>query len=80
MIKYYGIECELYEHYFTNYDGPYLKIKSSKDLEKAYSRGFECMGYPDEVMKEITREEFEIIKKTDDKYENEGSDTYKRKY
>lgn len=63
MVKYKGIVCELYEHYFTDSDGPYLKVKFSSDLERAYELGFKCLGYPDEVMKEITREEFERFKK-----------------
>ena len=67
MVKYKGMVCELYEHYLTDGDGPYLKITSPDDLKKAHAEGFECMGYPDEVMKQITREEFEILKKKEKK-------------
>lgn len=65
MVKYRGMDCELYEHYFTDDDGPYLRITSPRDIEKAYKCGFECMGYPDEVMKEISRADFDAFKKTD---------------
>ncbi len=67
MVKYKGMDCELYEHYFTGGDGPYLRIVSPDDLTKAYAEGFECMGYPDEVMKSITREEYQFFKKKEKK-------------
>lgn len=52
-IIYHGIPCEIIEDYCRPGDGPYLKIRSSEDIDKAYSLGFTCMGYPDEIMKKV---------------------------
>ncbi len=61
-IIYEDMICELIENYYKPGDGPYLKITSPADIDKAYSLGFTCMGYPNEVMKKLTREEFEKLK------------------
>lgn len=60
-IIYQGIPCEIIEDYLCPGDGPYLKIRSSEDIDKAYCLGFTCMGYPDEVMKRVSREELGLI-------------------
>ena len=52
-INYHGISCEIIEDYLRPGDGPYLKIRSSEDIDKAYRLGFTCMGYPDEIMKKV---------------------------
>ncbi len=52
-IIYHGIPCEIIEDFLCPGDGPYLKIKSADDIDKAYSLGFTCMGYPDEIMKKV---------------------------
>ena len=38
-------------------------ITSSDDIEKAYSLGFTCIGYPTEIAKEISIEEYESLAK-----------------
>ena len=59
LIIYHGILCEIIEDYLCPGDGPYLKIKSAEDIGKAYGLGFNCMGYPDEIMKRVNREEID---------------------
>ncbi len=56
-LYYEGMLCEVIDEYMAPGDGPYLKIKSSADIDKALSLGFTCMGYPDEIMKRVTEEE-----------------------
>lgn len=56
-LCYEGMLCEVIDEYMALGDGPYLKIKSSADIDKALSLGFTCMGYPDEIMKKVTVEE-----------------------
>ena len=58
-IIYHGIPCEIIEDYLCPGDGPYLKIRSSDYIDKAYSLGFTYMGYPDEIMKRVKREEID---------------------
>ena len=58
-IIYQGITCEIIKDYLRPGDGPYLKIRSSDDIDKAYSLGFTCMGYPDEIMKKIDEDEIQ---------------------
>ena len=60
-VIYNGIPCELIENYYAEGDGPYLKIVSGKDVDRAYALGFSCMGYPDEVMLKISEEETEKL-------------------
>lgn len=59
IVYYHGISCEIIEDYLRPGDGPYLKIRSSEDIDKAYSQGFICMGYPDEIMKKVDWEEIQ---------------------
>ena len=60
-VIYKGIPCELIENYYVEGDGPYLRIVSYKDVDRAYALGFTCMGYPDEVMLRISKEEMEQL-------------------
>ena len=39
-IIYHGIPCEIIEDYLRPGDGPYLKIRSSEDIDKAYISSF----------------------------------------
>ena len=61
IIRYGGIRCVVLKSYFSEKDGPLLRIVNPKDKQKAYSLGFKCMGYPDEVVKYITEEEYEKL-------------------
>lgn len=60
-VIYQGIPCILYYEYLKPGDGPLVKVKNSADLEKAYELGFECVGHPTEVVKYISKEEWEAI-------------------
>jgi hypothetical protein len=42
-------------------DGSLVKILNPVDIDKAYELGFECIGYPDEVVKYLTDEEFKQL-------------------
>ena len=63
-VKYKGMECELFENYISDNDGPTVRICSFSDIEKAYSLGFKCFGYPNEICKRISEEEYIILKKS----------------
>mgnify|MGYP003289626754 CR=1 FL=1 len=65
IVTYEGMKCTLIENYFCEGDGPYIKIIESKDIDKAYKKGFECMGYPTEIMKKITQDEYQVFVKGD---------------
>lgn len=65
IVKYEGIKRTLIENYFCEGDGPYVKIIDSKDIDKAYEKGFECMGHPTEIMKKISKEEYSTLVKGD---------------
>ena len=39
-------------------DGPLVKVADPKDLDAAYALGFECVGYPDEVVKYLSEKEY----------------------
>jgi len=41
-----------------NDDRPLVKITDPKDIDDAYALGFECIGYPDEIVRYLTEEEF----------------------
>lgn len=60
-IKYKEIDCYLYKSYMCENDGPLIKIIHSKDIDKAYELGFECIGHPSEIVKYITQDEFNIL-------------------
>lgn len=54
VVLYEGMKC-----YLTKYkDSHYVQIVEPKDKDKAYKNGFECMGYPTEIVKKITQEEY----------------------
>ena len=55
-VRYKGLKCILYETYMND-DRPLVKIISPKDIDAAYALGFECIGYPDEIVKYLTEEE-----------------------
>lgn len=61
IIRYRGIECVVLKSYFSEKDGPVLRIANPKDKQKAYALGFECVGYPDEIVKYITEEEYKKL-------------------
>ncbi len=59
LVIYKGIACELLPA-----EGPFpirLQILSRDDLSRALQIGFSCWGYPTEIMKEVTPEEFECL-------------------
>ena len=58
IVEYKGIKCTLYKSYMTEDDGPLVKIVDSKDIDKAYELGFECVGHPTEIVKYISEEEY----------------------
>lgn len=64
-VTYEGMKCTLIENYFCEGDGPYVKIVESKDIDKAYEKGFECMGHPTEIMKKISLDEYRVLVKGD---------------
>jgi len=55
-VIYKGLKCILYETYMND-DRSLVKITDSKDIDAAYALGFECIGYPDEIVKYLTKEE-----------------------
>lgn len=62
-VIYCGMACKLLEHYMNKDDGPYVMIVNSSDIDKAYQMGFECLGYPNEIAKKISEEEYtELVK------------------
>ena len=63
IVNFQGMECELYPWYMREEGTPCLRIKDPKDIQKAYDHGFECVGYPDELVKSLTKEEYENLKK-----------------
>lgn len=60
MIIYKGMKCKLLRTYMGE-DCSLIMICNSYDLEKAYSMGFDCLGYPNEIAKKITEEEYNIL-------------------
>ena len=66
IATYHGMKCKVYRHYLTEDSEPLVMITSPSDLEKAYSLGFSCIGYPNEVAKEITILEYDLL------YENKS--------
>lgn len=65
MVTFEGMKCTLIENYFCEGDGPYVKIVELKDIDKAYEKGFECMGHPTEIMKKISQDEYNVLVKGD---------------
>ena len=61
IIRYCGIRCVVLKSYFLEKDGPLLRLVDPKDKQKAYALGFECVGYPDEIVKYITEEEYKKL-------------------
>lgn len=55
-VTYRGLKCVLCKTYMND-DRPLVKIIDSKDIDAAYALGFECIGYPDEMVKYLTEEE-----------------------
>ena len=55
-VIYRGLKCFLYETYMND-DRPLVKITDSKGIDAAYALGFECISYPDEIVKYLTEEE-----------------------
>jgi len=60
-VTYKGIKCRMFKSYIKENDGPWLLIISSDDIDKAYKLGFDCIGYPDEIAKQISEEEYKIL-------------------
>lgn len=60
-VTYKGMKCRLYDTYLAEDDGPLVKICNSKDIDKAYSLGFQGVGYPDEIVKKVTEDEYEVL-------------------
>ena len=61
IIRYRGIKCVVLKSYFSKKDGPLLRIANPKDKQKAYALGFKCIGYPNEIVKYITKEEYKKL-------------------
>ena len=40
MVKYKGVKCELFKHYFTSDDKTHQKLTSSQDIEKTRKEPF----------------------------------------
>ena len=62
-VIYQGIKCTLHKTYMNDNDGPLVKVTDPKDLDAAYELGFECVGYPDEIVKYLSEEEFSELNK-----------------
>ncbi|WP_028508909.1 hypothetical protein [Ruminococcus sp. NK3A76] len=60
-VMYNGMECTLYDSYLGIDSGPVVRINSPQDTDKAYALGFECVGFPDELVKPVTAEEYEQL-------------------
>jgi len=60
-VKYNGLKCTLYKNYMLEGDGPLVKVVSAMDISKAYEMGFECVGYPTEVVKYLSDEEYNTL-------------------
>jgi len=60
-VVYKGMKCRLYKSYISEDYGPLVMIVSSKDINKAYELGFECIGYPTEIAKIISENEYNIL-------------------
>lgn len=60
-VIYNGMKCRLLEYYIQKDDGPYVMIVNPSDIEKAYGMGLECLGYPTEIAKKISKEEYEEL-------------------
>lgn len=59
QVLYYGLPCYLIEA-----ESPFPKrvqILCPKDLKKDENLGFFCWGFPSEVAKEITEEEYDCL-------------------
>ncbi len=65
IVTYEGMRCTIIENYFCEGDGPYVKISAPQDIDKAYEKGFECMGHPTEIMKKISQDEYNVLVKGD---------------
>lgn len=63
-VQYKGMRCKLFKCYLSKDDGPLVMITSSADLKKAYDMGFHSIGYPDEVAKKISEEEYNILSRS----------------
>ncbi len=60
-VEYHGIPCILYQNYLREGDGPLVRVMHPKDSDAAYRDGFECIGYPDEVVKYLTDDEYQRL-------------------
>lgn len=62
-VIYNGMECTLFDSY-PGVDGePIVRINRPQDIDKAYALGFECVGYPDEIVKVVNAKEYEQLLK-----------------
>ena len=61
ITEYHGIKCRVFTNYMTEDSEPMVMITSPEDLQKAHALGFTCIGYPNEVAKEITAEDYELL-------------------
>lgn len=61
IADYLGMKCKVFKSYLTEDIRPLIMITSSDDIEKAYDLGFTCIGYPTEVVKEISIEEYKSL-------------------
>ena len=60
---YFGMKCKVFKSCITEDSEPLIMNTSSDDIEKAYDLGFTCIGYPTEVVKEISIEEYKSLAK-----------------
>lgn len=60
-VIYNGMQCRVLEYYMDKDGGPYVMIVNPADIDKAYEMGFECLGYPTEIAKRISREEYDKL-------------------
>ncbi|MBP2619926.1 2-oxoglutarate:acceptor oxidoreductase [Streptococcus panodentis] len=59
QVKYKGMPCWLLEA-----EEPFparVQLISPDDLSKAIQEGFSCWGYPNEIMKEVSAEEYNCL-------------------
>ena len=72
IVSYKGMECTLLESYMREGDGPWVMIINSSDINKAYENGFNCLGYPNEVAKRISMDEYNklVIKNGKKRFEH----------
>lgn len=64
VVLYKGLKCTLHKSYLTEDDGPLVRIYSGADVRKAVELGFECAGYPDEMVEYISEEKYNDLRKS----------------